>query len=62
MTDIIFLPLFYDLHQLCYFVKNIFLGNCANVNIELSSKVSLWRGDITRLEIDSIVNAGGYLF
>ena len=27
------------------------------VNSVLNSKVSLWRGDITRLEIDAIVNA-----
>jgi hypothetical protein len=29
----------------------------ASINPQLNAKVSLWRGDITRLEIDAVVNA-----
>ena len=31
------------------------------VKSQLNEKVSVWRGDITRLEIDAIVNAGRIL-
>ena len=31
------------------------------VNEGLNEKISLWRGDITSLEIDGIVNAGSLL-
>ena len=39
-----------------FFFLSVVIGSALNLS-SLASKISLWRGDITRLEIDAIVNA-----
>ena len=48
------------------YIRSDFIGKKSSkplytVNESLNNKVSLWRGDITVLEIDAIVNAGNNL-
>ena len=38
-------------------IKRYIGKNVCDVNDAVNSKVSLWQGDITKLEIDAIVNA-----
>ena len=51
------------MHFFLYYLFILFLSNNVESVTEddVLSKVSLWRGDITHLEIDAIVNAGKIL-
>ena len=48
-----------SLHYIPYFFsENRPEEQAFEVNKTLNEKISLWQGDITKLEIDAIVNAG----
>lgn len=44
------------MHAFILFDCDVF-SETREVKVDLNEKVSLWKGDITRLEIDGIVNA-----
>ena len=58
---IYFLYFYYILYFFKFFIGKKTEKPSFEVNEGLNEKISLWRGDITTLEIDGIVNAGSVL-
>lgn len=62
-VKIVFIKLIKDIaiNVYSFFITEEDTQETSQVKKSLSEKVSLYRGDITLLEVDAIVNAGEYL-